>query len=299
MLEFNPITLADKNWINELFYKSGAGSEEFNFVFCRIWKDIFNLSAARFGDFILIQAKRKNYPPSYLFPAGAGDPAAAVEALKEYCAAGDERLIFHTVLKEQKVLLETLFPGRFEFLEVFDYNDYVYDAESLITLAGKKLHAKRNHINRFRENNPDWSYEAITPENLPEVILMNEEWCRLNGCDTSRTLREESCSVRAAIRDYFALDLSGGLIRAGGKVIAFSMGCRLNHDTFLVHIEKAFGDIQGAYAIINQQFAEHNCRGYRWIDREDDSGDEGLRRAKHSYNPAFTVEKYFAKERLS
>jgi len=101
--------------------------------------------------------------------------------------------------------------------------------------------------------------------------------------------------MRQALKDYFALGLDGGLIRAGGRVVAFSMGDRLNNDTYLVHLEKAFADVNGAYAIINQQFAEHNCKDYTYIDREDDSGDEGLRQAKLSYRPVMRTEKYTAR----
>lgn len=295
MLDFKEITLSDRSWIDPLLKMSDFNSEEYNFTFSYIWRDIFKYTAARMNDYLIIKSTRTSRPPSYLFPAGSGDISPVIEALKEEAASAGAPLTFHTVLAGSKALLETMYPGQFEFLPLNDYFDYVYDAQSLITLAGKKLHAKRNHINRFRQNYPDWRYEPITPENLPDVIAMNEEWCRINGCDAEKSLREEACSVRAAIRDFFSLGVDGGLIRAGGRVIAFSIGDRLNSDTYLIHIEKAYGDIQGAYAAINQEFAAHTCEGYLYIDREDDSGQEGLRKAKQSYRPAFLVEKYGAK----
>ena len=95
----------------------------------------------------------------------------------------------------------------------------------------------------------------------------------------------------ARLNTFFDLGLTGGLIRSEGKVIAFAIGEELNDNTYVVHIEKAFYDIQGAYQIINQQFAAANCQNYDYINREDDAGDEGLRRAKLSYYPAFFVEK--------
>lgn len=295
MLDFKKISLPDKEWMDPLFQMSDFQSLEYNFTFCYIWRNIFNLSAARMNDYLIIRADRKNYPPSYLYPAGSGDITPVIEVLKQTAEKEGALLFFHTLLEESKAQLEVLYPGKFEFMPIDDYADYIYDAQSLITLAGKKLHAKRNHIHRFKENYPDWSYEEITPENLPEVILMNAEWCRINGCDSDKTLRDEACSVKAAITDFFLLKLQGGLIRAGGKVVAFTMGDRLNSDTFLIHIEKAYGEIQGAYAVINQEFAKRNCDNYTYIDREDDSGNEGLRKAKQSYRPLYQNKKYAAK----
>lgn len=293
MLEFKKITLADRRWMQPLFAMSGFQSMEYSFTFSYIWQEIFCYTAARMGDYLVIKSMREDYPPSYLFPAGSGDIAPVLQAIRQ--DAGNAEMVFHTVLAESKALLETLHPGQYEFLPLTDYSDYIYEAEKLITLAGKKLHSKRNHINRFKENNPDWRYEPITPENLPEVIRMNEEWCRRNGCDDEKSLRQEADSVHVAVRELFDLGLDGGLIRAGGEVVAFSLGDRLNADTYLVHIEKAFGEIQGAYAIINQEFARHNCSEYRYINREDDSGQEGLRKAKQSYRPVYLLEKYGAK----
>lgn len=295
MPDFKEITLADKDWMTELFRKGNLNSEEYNFTFCLIWQDIFGYKAARFGDYVVISSEHDGEPASYLFPSGSGDITPVIAALRERANKRGEQLEFHCVLKEHKVLLESMYPDEFEFSELYDYYDYVYTAESLITLAGKKLHSKRNHINRFKESNPDWKYEPITPENMPEVIEMNRKWCEINGCEDDKSLLKEACSVKNMLNDFFSLDVSGGLIRANSKVIAFSVGERLNSDTFLVHIEKAFGDIQGAYTIINQEFAAANCEGYSYIDREDDSGSEGLRKAKQSYRPAFMVEKYEAK----
>jgi len=291
--EFRRIELSDKEWMQSLFDMSGYQSEEYNFNFCYMWQDALGYKVTRAGDYLLLKTDLKR--PSYMFPPGSGDIASAIEVLMRDAEKNGHGFAFFVVLGEQKKLLETMYPNRFEYTALTDYYDYIYDAESLITLSGKKLHSKRNHINRFKEQNPDWTYEEITPENLPEVVIMSEEWCRINECLSTATGREEACSVRRALSEYFALKLSGGLIRAGGRIVAFSVGERLNADTYLVHIEKAFSDVQGAYAVINQEFAAHNCTGYLYIDREDDSGQPGLRKAKLSYRPVYQVEKYAAK----
>ena len=295
MIEFKEITFADKSWMQPLLEMSSFRSEEYNFSFIYLWRNVFWYRVGRVGDYLIVKSARSDYPPSYLYPPGSGDIAPVIEAMREDAARDGMPLVFHTVLAEQKVFLEMMYPGKFSFLDLPDYYDYVYESESLITLAGKKLHSKRNHINRFIAEHPDWSFEFITGENLHEVVAMSENWLSEHERDSSTTLHEESRSVSAAIHDFFDLHLDGGLIRANGKVIAFSMGDRLTHDTYLVHIEKAYGNIQGAYAIINQQFAEHFCADYKYINREDASGQPGLIKAKRSYRPVFLVEKYAAK----
>jgi Uncharacterized conserved protein len=295
MLQFKEISLSDKQWIRSLLEMSDFRSEEYNFTFMYIWRHVFHYRAAQMNQHLILKAAWAGRPPSYLYPAGCGDVAPIIEAIRADAASAGTPLVFHTVLTEQKTLLETLYPGQFSFMSVDDYFDYVYDAQSLITLSGKKLHAKRNHINRFKAENPDWTYEAITGANLPEVLQMSDDWLKRHMEDATRSLEQESLSVYAAIRDFCALGMDGGLLRVNGRIVAFSMGDRLNSDTYLVHIEKAYSDIHGAYAMINQQFAEHNCQGYRYINREDDSGQEGLRKAKQSYRPAFLVEKFGAR----
>ena len=293
MIEFRDITLSDRQWVHPLLQMSGYGSEEYCFGFMYTWKEAFNYQVGRIGDYLILRADIEG-KISYLFPPGSGDISSVIEALIDIEAEAGRRLNFHTVLYQQVKLMQTLFPGKFEFKPLEDYYDYVYDSQSLITLTGKKLHAKRNHINRFKQDNPDWSYEPISLENLAQVIDMSREWCIINDCESTKSGHEEACAVRRTLEEFFALQCNGGAIRAGGRIIAFSIGEPLNHDTYLVHIEKAFGDIQGAYAIINQQFAFHNCQNFLYINREDDSGQPGLRKAKQSYHPVFLAEKYSA-----
>lgn len=170
-------------------------------------------------------------------------------------------------------------------------SDYVYESEKLISLSGKKLHGKRNHINNFIKAYPDYQYERINGENREECIELAQNWRKENGCDSDPEKNEEFCVTLRALKELEDLNLTGGLIRADGRVVAFSIGEKLCNDTFVVHIEKAYADIQGAYPIINQQFVLHEAADYRYINREEDTGAEGLRKAKLSYYPVFLQEK--------
>lgn len=289
MLDFRKAKVEDKQLIDELLFKSECPSLEYNFTTIFLWQDQFNMEfAVRDGVLFIRMGGEKK---SYLFPCGSGDTAAAVDMLLE------DGVTFYSLSEDNKNYLEKMAPGRFVFEERRNDSDYVYTAESLRTLTGKKLSSKRNHINRFIAENPDWCYESITEENMAEVVQMHEIWCQNAETSEKPGLSDETIAVKKALENFAALRLSGGLIRTGGRVVAFSIGDKLSENTFLVHIEKAFGEITGAYQIINREFVLHNCDGYEFINREDDAGDDGLRKAKLSYRPYAIVKKYKAKEK--
>jgi len=289
MSQFRKAKIDDKKQIDEILNYCQCPSLEYNFTTLFLWQDIFNMEFKIENDILFVRSGKDK--KSYLFPCGKGNIDKAVnEILKE-------RVRFHSLSEENKTYLEEKYPGRFEFFERRDDGDYVYKRESLATLTGKKLSAKRNHINRFISENPDWNYEEITDSNILEVKNMHEKWCEVVDDGTKKGLSDETAVVKRALEYYDELKLSGGLIRAGGEVVAFSLGDRLNDKTFLVHIEKAFAEITGAYQIINREFVLHNCMDYEFVNREDDTGDENLRKAKLSYRPVEIVKKYVAKER--
>lgn len=291
-LNFQEVTIKDKEWVEPLLKTGNRGSLEYNFATTFVWRNIYRFEIARMDDYFLLRADPKN--PTYLFPAGRGPLEPVIRTLHEDALEAGVPLVLNTVLPDARARLEELYPGKFTFEYWRDGADYVYDTQALATLAGKKLAGKRNHIRRFLDNHPDWRYEPISADNLEDVRKMNNIWCIQNGCAEDLAISDEYCAVESAIRHFDELGLSGGLLRAGGKVVAFSIGDPLNEDTFLVHFEKAFADIQGAYPMINQQFIRHNCMNYPYVNREEDAGVPGLRRAKLLYYPIRLVEKYIA-----
>ena len=290
MSEFKKARIEDKGEIEQILNKCPCPSLEYNFTTLFLWQDIFDMEYKIEDEVLYIRSGADK--KSYLFPCGRGDIDNAVTKLLE-----EEKIQFYSISEENKEYLEKKASGRFEFFEKRNDGDYVYLCESLATLKGKKLSAKRNHINRFTAENPDWRYEPITSENIQEVKNMHEKWCEIVDDGTKKGLSKESEVVKKALKYYDELGLSGGLIRTKGEVVAFSLGDRLNDKTFLVHIEKAFANITGAYQIINREFVLNNCMDYEFINREDDTGDESLRKAKLSYRPFEIVKKYVAKEK--
>lgn len=238
MLNFKRADLSDRNRINSLLACSPCLSMEYNFTLLFMWQNQYKTEFAIEDDILFIRSGLDK--KAYLFPCGKGDIKKAVDRIMELCPDG---AVFYSLNEYQKDFLEKEYPNRFIFRENRDLGDYVYLAENLISLKGKKLSSKRNHINRFEAENPDWKYEKITEENLEEVKTMHEKWCNLQDFSERRGLKEETEAVKAVLKNYKELELSGGLIRAKGEVVAFSVGDKLNSDTFLVHIEKAYGNI--------------------------------------------------------
>lgn len=228
---------------------------------------------------------------SYTYPIGAGDRKGVVELLLKDCEEKGYPFQLHAVSQGEFEELEQYFPGKFKVEWPRDVEDYVYETEKLIHLSGKKYHGKKNHINQFKASYPDWSYESITDENVEECFQMALRWRNSNGCEDDPEKNSEMCVALNSLRLFKELGLRGGLLRAEGKVVAFTLGEPVCDDTFVVHIEKAYADVRGAYPMINQQFLEHEVADYTYVNREDDTGDEGLRQAKLSYRPVFMVEK--------
>jgi len=295
MLEFRPVSIADREMVTAHMRCAGFRGSDYTFANLYNWAEVHNICIAEMGGLLIVRNGRENY--GYLFPVGEGDVRPALEEITEMSHRLGHTLVHYNMPREAMEALDALYPGRFTFREQRDNFDYIYTRESLAGLAGKKLHGKRNHIARFKAAYPDWHYEPLTTQNLNEAWEMSLEWCRQKNCMQTASLRQESCAVYRAFQNFEAESLVGGLLRVGGRVVAFTMGSPVTEDTFVVHIEKAFSDVQGAYPMINQQFVQNALEGYTYVNREDDLGDEGLRRAKLSYYPAFLYERFEAIER--
>lgn len=292
MIDFKKLTLEDRDWVNACLAKADYRGCEYSFGNNFIWEGSHNIRTAEVeGFYCAISGKGDNI--IYTYPAGAGDIKKVLELLIEDAKERGISFKMRGLIQEQTKQLEEIFPGMFECELRRDESDYLYTVEKLSKLSGKKLHGKRNHIARFKDCE-DWEFIEITGENIHECKEMNERWCEKYNCDEKEGLKEELCAVERAF-DYFnELGFCGGFIRRKGEVVAYSIGEPLSSDTFDVHIEKAFHDIQGAYPMINQQFVQHFCQDFKYVNREEDTGDMGLRKAKLSYYPDILLDKYEA-----
>ena len=301
MIDFKRPTPADRQWVTALIEAEGAMGSECNFNNMYLWQRMYGQEIARLDNRVLVRL-RSDKGTRYLFPCGFGPLEPAVEALAEDALSLGEKLHLVCLSPEQKAQLREHWPDRFEYDCIWDRAswDYIYDVNKLADLAGKKLHSKRNHIHRFDENFPDWLSEPITDANVEECVEMERAWAAMKAEDgETASLTEETISILEALYLRDELGLEGVLIRAGGKVVAFSMGSFTTPECFDVHYEKAFGEIQGAYTVVNREMARMIRGKYpqvKWFNREDDLGLEGLRKAKLSYYPEILLEKCSAWE---
>ena len=288
-ISWKPVSMEDRDIIESYYEKEQSMSCEFSFANNLLWMPYYSIRYAIIRDCLVFISHESIC--SVCFPLGRGDIQGVVDDLLQYFSEIGRKFQMHLVTREQFARLEELYPGKFDIAYNRDAADYIYEAEKLRTLAGKKLHGKRNHINKFKQLYPDWSFEELNDENTQECLAMAEEWGTQNLVEQDEEKDAEFEITLRALRERERLHLRGGLIRANGKVVAFSLGEPCNRETYVVHIEKAFADVPGAYPMINQQFVEHIAEGYRYINREDDIGSEGLRKAKLSYFPDILLEK--------
>ncbi|WP_349763747.1 phosphatidylglycerol lysyltransferase domain-containing protein [Fusobacterium sp. SYSU M8D902] len=209
---------------------------------------------------------------------------ALVEVIREIIQDG-HRIIL--VPEEWKEILEKDFILE-ERRESFDY---IYNSKDLGTLKGRKYTKKKNKINNFTKTY-NYTYERISEDNINEVIEFQKNWCLERECDTIPILKNENLGIMNLLNHYTEMDYIGAMIKIENKVIAYSLGEILNDDYGVIHIEKGLNEYTGSYQLINHLFAQNEFSNCKYINREDDFGDEGLREAKESYHPAFLLKKY-------
>lgn len=300
MPQFKAPELSDRPWVQELLSAEGCRACEYNFVNMFLWSETYPQRLARVGERLLVRIMG-GPGLCHLFPVGSGPLAPALDAAQADAAAHGVPLTLICLTGEHKAQLEAQFPGRFTFREDRGGYDYLYTVDKLADLPGKKLHAKRNHISRFCDAYPDWMFESITPRNAADCQAMARQWYEEQAAlgRAGDGLARERTAVGTALTHLDELGLTGGLIRAGGRVLAFSLGSLTAPDCYDVHFEKAFGQIQGAYAAINREMARYVREAFpyvQYMNREDDLNLEGLRKAKLSYHPDVLLEKYVAAE---
>lgn len=281
--------LANKDVLDKYLKYNEYYGCEFSAANNILWSDYYNGQFSIIEDMLVFCKIEGELINKVTFPIGKGDKKKAFDSIVSYFEEHNRPFCMFLVEKEMFELIEEWYPGKYKIEYNRDDADYLYDWDTLANLRGKKLHGKRNHINRFLENYPDYEYEEIDDTNYQECIGLSSIWEENN--DSPEDVSYEGRALRFALENREALGLRGALIRVDGKVIAFTMGEPLKDDTFVVHFEKAYADIQGAYPMINREFVRRNLKGYRYINREEDLGIPGLRHAKTSYQPIRLVEK--------
>lgn len=294
MIEFKPVRLEDRAVIERYTMPSGITNCDLAFANMFCWQAMYHSAWAEIDGFLVIRFHIDGGEKiGYMQPVGDGDFARIIPFLREDAHAHGQRLRVIGLTDEGREMIRRMHAGLFAFESDRALEDYIYNADDLRNLPGRRYQPKRNHINRFTAEYPDYRYEELTPDRFSECMALEREWRKVHEGHTSELCAEQRAMQRA-FEHFGELGMRGGCIHVGDKLVAFTYGSAVNDHTFDTHVEKADTEYDGAFTIINKLFAQHLPACFTLINREEDLGLEGLRRSKLSYHPAIIQHKFTA-----
>lgn len=280
MLNLEPISIEHKALVDGFMEKECLFNGDYCFGNIFAWGGVLNTKVCVDGGLCAFVSDLSKSRMLISFPMGEGDKAGLVLELADYAVKQGKKPVLGLMPEKQKKEAEAVLGDKLTLLRVRDSDDYVYLAEKMITLSGKELHSKKNMLNGFLKN--EYKYERITNKNVKQA----REFC------IAKTVsREEKLAAERFFDNYNQLELCGAILKINEKIVAATVA-ELRGDTVIIHIEKAEKNVRGAYAAINNLFLKNDMPHVTYVNREDDMGEENLRKAKLSYKPCFMVEKY-------
>ena len=285
-LAFHPLTLIDREAMQAVTLPSGRRNCNYNFANLVGWKFLFGTEVCVLEKAVVLRYTFDGQR-AYMVCTSEALSQELIEALLEDSKGdfsdGTECGAAMTLIGLEDSQVPQLSGFLISVESIRDRYDYIYCRTDLATLHGKHLDGKRNHIRRFRTQHPDFEYRPLMPEFFDECRRLTEIWQEEKGGND--TIHAEKQVMETIFSNWDALGMIGGSIFVDGRMVAFAYGSAVTTDTFDVCVEKADRHVEGAFAIINQQFAEHLPEQYVYLNREEDMGIPGLRQAKLSYRP--------------
>ena len=287
---FREIRLEDKSIFEDFLAGSPPEISEYTFTNLFIWHSHYRLRWSLWDDCICILAHPEKGQPFFLPPLTTAHVLERTDAMLYHLQRQGSTPAVHRMPEDlvKKFLSET---NHLEIVLDRDHCDYVYRTEDLIKLEGNRFHGKRNHINKFKKVH-DYHYTSLSPDLVEACLALESEWCNLKHCELIPGLLGEERAIYQALHNMDRLNFKGGVIHINGTVEAFALGEQLNPRTAVIHIEKANPAFDGLYQLINQEFCAHEWKDIAYVNREQDLGEEGLRKAKLSYHPHHLLNKY-------
>lgn len=298
MLEWSIPEAEDEDWINSCIAVSGTMASDASFANIYLLRNKYSTKISRYKDFIIRKYSGKGARCGYTFPLGKGDVAKALAEIEKDAKECGERLQFAFVTEEQKEVLENAMPARFCYSSDAGDSDYIYLRSELASLSGKAFHKKKNHFSKFVRTYPDYKYYEMGACNIYDAQKVADAWYYEHLQDEDASQLAEYKAIKEALENFEELGLIGGIIYVNDSPCAMTIASKINENTVDVHFEKAVGEyaLNGGYAAINKLFSE-KLDGVTWLNREEDIGIEGLRKAKLSYRPKIMLKKYSAVEK--
>lgn len=288
-MQFNSISFEDKEVFDK--YVKNMENSSYNFTNMFMWSGNGNVTYSVTNDCLVLRYKFGKFPVAVSYPVGPGDKQKAIHEIYKYFESTNQQMKFKAITPDMVDELEDMFPGKFKFKFDRDNSDYVYLVKELIELKGRRFHSKKNHLNQFISNY-NYSYEPYTPELADECKRAFSSWMNEKS-DPDGLLLAKTATFKL-IDNFEKLPVRGCVVRVDSKIAACSIGEQITPDMVLIHIEFANPEYKGIFNFINQQFLKNEWSQLKYVNREEDMGLSGLRRAKESYRPVRFVEKYDA-----
>lgn len=293
-MDFTEITLQSKPEFDHYIGQYHPQISELTFTNFFAWRYFYKFRYAIIAGLLCVIAVPCKSEPFAFMPFGNVNDenfGIAYQELRQYFAGRGWRFAFKKITQEELAFFNSRVKSEESIVYDRDNCDYLYYSTDLIGLRGKKYDGKRNHINKFKKNH-SYEYVPLECSLLEECNRIMEEWCKEKNCNCQNGDYCERQANLELLRNYKTLGCKGALIKMDGNFEAFTVGEMLSKDTAVIHIEKAKNTIDGLFTLINQQFAEKEWGGTTYINREQDLGLEGMRKAKLSYHPVKLIDKY-------
>jgi hypothetical protein len=280
------LELEDKPLLDRLLAEMQPELSQYTFANIYAWRLVEKTRIARSGESVVLYLELPD-GRVFLEPLGPGDKRTAVERCLS--ASRDRPAEFRYLVWN----FVAMFQGdpRYVIEQDRSNSDYLYMSRDLIGLAGRRFDAKRNFIKRFSNKHP-WRYRTLTPELVPACLEFEQQWCIDRSCHKDVNMCNEHRAVVEMLNHLQVLGLTGGVIETDAGLAGYTLGERLNRDTFVVHAEKGDARFPGIYAVINNEFCRQEAAGCQFVNREQDMGIPGLRKAKLSYHPVRMIDAY-------
>ncbi len=296
-----PIELTDKSQFDEYFSKYPPESSEFTFTNLFMWRNYYNFLFFEYKDHIILFSKdylKKRKQPInsdtqdyiYFFPPIGPHPDRIIIELFENIGNIEIHRVPENIC-EKLTKHEKFNTLNLVCIEDRNNGDYVYNKDEILNLAGNKYRQNRRWLEKFL-NNYEYDFRVLTEDFIEKCKELQLEWCVIRACTEDESLEAEQEAIYEALNNFTILGFSGGLLCVDDKCAAYTFGEMLNENTLVIHIEKAHAEYEGAYQAVNNFFLKSCCIDAIYVNREQDLGIEGLRRAKESYKPIKMIKKY-------
>jgi len=291
--EFTDVDLSFMDMLSDVLSQSPLEASEYTFTNLFAFRKAYDFRISKLGEKILILRSR---PPLSMFcPAGPLNVRDVVGDIFSYLRQHTDEPCIERV-PESVVNSSLRNNPLYSIVEERDHFDYIYNLKELIELQGSKYHEKKNRANKFRSSYA-YEYLQITPDLIDECLAFEDYWCEVKDCGKYPGLEKERCAILELLRNFSVLNISGGAIRINGKIAALTLGEKISRNTFVIHVEKAHPEFPGLYQVINQEFLINEAIDCKYVNREQDLGITGLRKAKMSYHPVKFIKKYTVRGR--